>query len=364
MDQNHLKLNFNNFIVEKHCSYADDYKLGVYQLMKLKGVLGAGAFSQVRKVTHRKTRAIRAMKVINKSRLSTAELQQKFINEINVLRQLDHPHILKLFEFYQDEKNYYIIIELCTGGELFDKIIEKGQFSEKEACYVMKQILSAIYYAHNLNIVHRDLKPENILLDITSQGNYNIKVVDWGTAKIFNPKQSINEKFGTLYYIAPEVLQKNYNEKCDIWSCGVIFYILLSGMPPFNGRTDQDIQKSILRGVYTMDGDIWDLVTDLAKDLIKNMLQLDITKRFSAKQVLEHPWFNQAHQIPMEKGIVQSRLKNLMNFRAEQKLQQATLMFIGSTMISKEEKNQLVSQQIIIARCKPSKRWILTAMEF
>ncbi|CAK68384.1 unnamed protein product (macronuclear) [Paramecium tetraurelia] len=334
MDQNHLKLNFSQFIVEKQNSYTDDYKLG--------GVLGVGAFSQVRKVTHRKTRAIRAMKVISKSRLSTAELQQKFINEINVYKQLDHPHILKLYEFYQDEKNYYIIIELCTGGELFDKIIEKGSFSEKEASYVMKQIMSAVLYAHNQNIVHRDLKPENILLDITSQGNYNVKVVDWGTAKIFSPNQQINEKFGTLYYMAPEVLKRNYNEKCDIWSCGVILYILLSGMPPFGGKSDADIQKNILYGKYLLEGDVWNSASAHAKDLVTKMLQYDVQKRLSAKQVLEHPWFLQQHQEKVDKQVVQGRLKNLMNFRAEQKLQQATLMFIGTTMISKEEKNQLM----------------------
>ncbi|CAD8042862.1 unnamed protein product [Paramecium primaurelia] len=334
MDQNHLKLNFSQFIVEKQNSYTDDYKLG--------GVLGVGAFSQVRKVTHRKTRTIRAMKVISKSRLSTAELQQKFINEINVYKQLDHPHILKLYEFYQDEKNYYIIIELCTGGELFDKIIEKGSFSEKEASYIMKQIMSAILYAHNQNIVHRDLKPENVLLDITSQGNYNVKVVDWGTAKIFSPNQQINEKFGTLYYMAPEVLRRNYNEKCDIWSCGVILYILLSGTPPFNGRTDAEIQKSILNGKYSLEGEVWDIVSQQAKDLVTKMLQYDVQKRINAKQVLEHNWFQQQHQEKLDKQVVQGRLKNLMNFRAEQKLQQATLIFIGTTMISKEEKNQLM----------------------
>ncbi|CAD8170533.1 unnamed protein product [Paramecium octaurelia] len=334
MDQNHLKLNFSQFIVEKQNSYTDDYKLG--------GVLGVGAFSQVRKVTHRKTRAIRAMKVISKSRLSTTELQQNFINEINVYKQLDHPHILKLYEFYQDEKNFYIIIELCTGGELFDKIIEKGSFSEKEASYVMKQIMSAVLYAHNQNIVHRDLKPENVLLDITSQGNYNVKVVDWGTAKIFSPNQQINEKFGTLYYMAPEVLKRNYNEKCDIWSCGVILYILLSGIPPFGGKTDLEIQKSISYGKYTLDSDVWNSVSAHAKDLVSQMLQYDVQKRLSAKQVLEHPWVQLQHQEKVDKQIVQCRLKNLVNFRAEQKLQQATLMFIGTTMISKEEKNQLM----------------------
>lgn len=140
-------------------------------------MLGTGAFSQVRKVTNRKTKAVRAMKIINKKSLTNAEDQFKFVNEVEILRNMDHPHILKIYEFYQDTNNYYIILELCTGGELFAKIIEKGSFSEKEASYIMRQIDSAVLYAHNHNVVHRDLKPENILLDITSDGTYNIKVV-------------------------------------------------------------------------------------------------------------------------------------------------------------------------------------------
>lgn len=143
------------------------------------------------------------MKIINKKSLTNAEDQFKFVNEVEILRNMDHPHILKIYEFYQDTNNYYIILELCTGGELFAKIIEKGSFSEKEASYIMRQIDSAVLYAHNHNVVHRDLKPENILLDITSDGTYNIKVthqsfqynrpllltspqiVDWGTSKVF-----------------------------------------------------------------------------------------------------------------------------------------------------------------------------------
>lgn len=138
-----------------------DYKLGgvlgklSIVLVYLTSIQGTGAFAQVRKVTNRKTKAVRAMKVVEKKKISSYEDQRKFICEIQVLRQLDHPNILKLYEFYQDQKNYYIIIELCTGGELFDKIIEQGNFSEREASYVMKQLLGAVLYAHNHNIVHR-----------------------------------------------------------------------------------------------------------------------------------------------------------------------------------------------------------------
>jgi len=331
----HLNINFSSFINEKTGSYNVDYKLG--------GVLGTGAFAQVRKVTNRKTKAVRAMKVVEKKKVSTYEEQRKFICEIQVLRQLDHPNILKLYEFYQDQKNYYIIIELCTGGELFDKIIEQGSLSEKEASYIMKQLLGAVVYAHNHNIVHRDLKPENILLDITSDGGYNIKVIDWGTAKSFDPTQKMTEKFGTPYYIAPEVLAKSYNEKCDIWSCGVILFILLSGYPPFPGKNDKEIMKNVLKGEYSLESEEWKYASEEAKDLIRRMLSYDPTKRLSAKEALEHKWFEKVlTKEKVNKELIQHNLRNLKNFRAEQKLQQATFTFIASQLASKEEKQQLM----------------------
>ncbi|EAR82072.2 calmodulin-domain kinase (macronuclear) [Tetrahymena thermophila SB210] len=330
----HLQIKFSKLINAKTGSYTDDYKLG--------GVLGVGAFSQVRKVTNRKTKAVRAMKIINKRSLTNSEDQQKFINEVEILRLLDHPHILKIYEQYQDNNNYYIILEMCTGGELFAKIIEKGSFSEKEASYIMNQIVSAVFYAHNHKIVHRDLKPENILLDITSDGTYNIKIVDWGTSKIFEQDEVMVEKFGTPYYIAPEVLKKSYNEKCDVWSCGVILYILLSGTPPFGGKNELEIMANVEKGQYSLEGDNLKHVSEEAKDLIRQMLEYNPKNRLSASQVLEHKWFSLIEQKEtIDTEAFRARLLALRNFRAERKLQQAALTFIASQCTSKDEKNQL-----------------------
>lgn len=155
-------------------------------------------------------------------------------SEVSVLKSIDHPNIIKLFELYQDDTNYYLITEHCQGGELFERIKSAENFSEKEAADYMKQILSAVYYCHERQIVHRDLKPENLLFDQKKQ-NANIKVIDFGTSRKFDPTKKLTKRLGTPYYIAPEVLKKNYDEKCDVWSCGVILYILLCGYPPFNG---------------------------------------------------------------------------------------------------------------------------------
>ncbi|KRX01424.1 Protein kinase-like domain [Pseudocohnilembus persalinus] len=283
---------------------------------------GEGAYSTVRKVIHRKTKNVRAMKIIKKSHLTSDEQKSKFVNEIEILRQLDHPHILKLFEFYQDHDNYYIIVEMATGGELFQKIKEKGVFSEKEASVVMYQILLAVVYAHNSNIVHRDLKPQNILLDTTKEGNSYIKVVDWGTSKFFEKGKSMTEVFGTAYYIAPDVLKRQYNEKCDIWSCGVILYILLSGGPPINGKSQQDIIQNIQKGTtINYNGQAWSNISQSAVDILKKMLEYKQDQRWSATQCLEHKWF-------YEMGV-------------KSKEQKATLTFIASQLTSKEEKYML-----------------------
>jgi len=152
------------------------------------------------------------------------------------LSKLDHPNILKLYEVYTDEKRYYIVTELCKGGELFDEILKKGIFTEKEAAKIIQQILQAVAYFHELNIVHRDLKPENVLID--KELNNTLKIIDFGTSIEVQEHENLTNTHGTSYYIAPEVLNKKYNKKCDVWSVGVILYILLSGKPPFDGNND------------------------------------------------------------------------------------------------------------------------------
>lgn len=158
-------------------------------------------------------------------------------NEINNLKGLDHPNIVKMYQYFEDEKRYYIITDICKGGELFDEIIARGKFSENDAAKLIKQVLLCINYCHEKKIVHRDLKPENILLESNKDFD-QIQIIDFGTSVFCDDKEYLDEKLGTPYYIAPEVLAKKYGSKCDLWSIGVITYIILSGIPPFNGATD------------------------------------------------------------------------------------------------------------------------------
>ena len=230
--------------------------------------LGAGAFGLVQKVKHKSSGQIRAMKIIKKS----SRYSNKNLKEIENLKLLNHPNIVKLYEYYFDRKNIYIITEYCEGGELFDKIKERNTyFSEKDAAKILKAVLQAVAYCHSMGVVHRDLKPENILLE----GNdfEHIKLIDFGTSTVINKNKKFNERLGTAYYIAPEVLSKNYDEKCDLWSVGVIMYILLTGEPPFNGKNDDEIIKNVKTQSINYESKKLRHVSIEGKDLLKKFLE-------------------------------------------------------------------------------------------
>ena len=219
----------------------------------------------------------RAMKIIMKKN-DTAQ------NEIEIMRKISHPHIVNIFDIYEDTKKYYIMMEFFEGGELFEAISEQRTFTEIDCAHIIKQILSALNYLHSKNIMHRDLKPENIMLThklSKKNKKYEVKIIDFGTAKIFKKEQKETKFIGISYYIAPEVLKESYDEKCDIWSCGVIMFILLCGYPPFNGNTNDGIYNNIRNNQPYFHGEDWKDMTPDAVDLLQNMLNKQPNKRFS-----------------------------------------------------------------------------------
>ena len=208
----------------------------------------------------------------------------------------------------------------------------------------MKQLISGICYCHQKGIVHRDLKPENILMEDKS-GDLSLKIIDWGCAKTIKKKERLHQADGTAYYIAPEVLKNDYDEKCDVWSCGIIFYILLCGYPPFNGDTDEDIFQAILREEVVFPEEEWDSVSDEAKNLINKLLTKNPKKRISALDSLQDVWFkNNQEKTTSDKNLAKNVLSNMKKFKKDRKLEKATIAFIINQLVLKDERNELEKQ--------------------
>jgi len=327
-----FKIKAGDFVSKKVGKIRDHYRIGK--------VLGSGAFGEVRLCLHKDTQTQRAVKVLRKNLLDDKEMDM-LKNEITILKDMDHPNIVKMYEFLEDEKRIYIVTEICKGGELFDEILNRSKFDEKDAATVMKQLLSAINYCHQKNIVHRDLKPENMLLE-QDKDLEKLKIVDFGTSLTFDSDRALDEKLGTAYYIAPEVIKKSYNEKCDLWSCGVIMYILLSGEPPFNDpKADNEaIMKKVEKGKYDISKGVWKTISKEAKDLIKKLLTYKADDRISAEEALQHSWIADS-KIEVDSTAASNALGNLKTFRSGQKLKVAAASYIGSQLISKSEKEKL-----------------------
>lgn len=211
-----IKISRSNFVNIKRGRLEDHYEI----LDKL----GTGAYGFVYKAIDRRTSQVRAIKTLEIP--ENKEKYNRVIEEVNILRSLDHPNILTIFEVIQENKKLHIVTELCTGGELFERIINSGHLSENLAARIMYDVMKAVMYCHNAGIVHRDLKPENLLFE-NKAPNALLKVIDFGTSKKLSPNTKLKSLMGTAYYIAPEVIDGRYDVKCDVWSCGVILYILL-----------------------------------------------------------------------------------------------------------------------------------------
>mmetsp|Transcript_25961 Transcript_25961/g.54696 ORF Transcript_25961/g.54696 Transcript_25961/m.54696 type:complete len:451 (+) Transcript_25961:665-2017(+) len=277
-------------------------------------VLGSGHHGSVRQCMNRTTGVRYAVKTIDKSQLSVKPgcLQR----EILLLDEMKHENVIELVDVFEDERYLHIVTDLCTGGELFDKIVERassntrgtGCFSEGEAARILHQLLTALQYLHRRNIVHRDIKPENILFQ-SSHPDSPIKIIDFGLARKHYADRGeppMRTVVGTPYYIAPDVLRKSYDKACDLWSVGVIAYILFSGYPPFNGNNNNEVYESVKRGMYWFPQEDWKNVSVGARDFIHRLLQKDPRKRMTVEQALRHPWLvgQMQCQVPSQKRPV------------------------------------------------------------
>jgi len=260
-----------------------------HDVWDVKEKLGSGSFGVVRRCIRKKDKKIGAVKIIKKSGLSEKELKN-LERETAILYKADHPNCVRMYDAYDSKHYLYLIMELCEGGELFDAITEEEQFNEKKAAEVIKQIALALQYLHAHDIVHRDLKPENVLY--SSEAKKTLKLMDFGLAKALDANDSTLEtRCGTLHYVAPEVLGRSpYTHKCDLWSLGVILYVLLCGYLPFYHDDRTMTAKLVRRGTFDFDEEDWGHISKGAKDLISSLICKDVDKRIDTKDVLQDKW--------------------------------------------------------------------------
>ncbi|XP_028654960.1 calcium/calmodulin-dependent protein kinase type 1D-like [Erpetoichthys calabaricus] len=299
--------------------------------------LGSGAFSEVYLVKEKKTGKNFALKCVKK----TAKMQDTNLeNEIAVLKRIKHDNIVSLEDFYESQSHFYLVMQLVSGGELFDRILDRGTYTEKDASVVIRQVLEAVNYLHQNGIVHRDLKPENLLY-YSSEENSKIMVSDFGLSKI-EENGIMSTACGTLGYVAPEVLtQKPYSKAVDCWSVGVITYILLCGYPPFYEETESRLFSKIMKAEYEFDSPFWDDISESAKDFIRNMMQKNPKMRFTCDQALRHPWI--AGMTARTHNIYRSVSVQIQKNFAKSKWRQA---FNATTVVNHMKKLHLSSSEV------------------
>ena len=336
-----LKVSINTIIEENSGLPTQKYKI----ISKL----GDGSYGIVYLAVNIITKQNVAMKKINKVKENTID-DMEIKNEIEILKKLDHTNIVKIIEFFSTPKAYYIITDFCGCGELYNQI--KHQYTEGQLAVLFYQVLSGLYYLHTKNIVHRDLKLENILIsEIEKDNNTNekyfwVKIIDFGTAKIFEKNKNEKAVVGSSYYIAPEVLHKNYNEKCDTWSVGVILYMLIVGRAPFDGKSDDEIIENIEKGEFNSKHPKMLNSSDEVQDLVKKLLEVNVKKRLSPSEALKHPWFKKFNGKSLysniDKKTIIIYLNRLRKFEINSKFQQMVLAFIVHNIPNNNESKDIL----------------------
>ncbi|CAM8985953.1 unnamed protein product [Rhodiola kirilowii] len=293
--------------------------------------LGKGQFGITYLCTEVATGHLYACKSILKRKLITKADRDDVKREVQLLQHLSgQPNVVEFKGAYEDRQSVHLVMELCAGGELFDRIIAQGQYSERAAAAMCRQIVNVVHICHFMGVMHRDLKPENFLLSSTDE-NAMLKATDFGLSVFIEEGKVYRDVVGSAYYVAPEVLQRSYGKEIDVWSAGVILYILLSGVPPFWGDGETAIFNSILKGELDFESEPWPSISYSAIDLVRKMLTQDPKKRLTAAQVLEHPWIRvggDATDKPLDSAVL-SRMKQ---FRAMNKLKQLALKVIAENL--------------------------------
>ena len=306
--------------------------------------LGSGSYGSVYQAKNLIMDNIVAIKMIEKVQENMVD-DLEIKNEVNILKSLSHPNIVKIYEFFDTVIYYYIVTEYCKRGELFSYIT--NVYNERQLAVLFYQVFSGLCYLHEKKILHRDLKLENLMVSevekdlVTGEEYFWIKIIDFGTAKIFQKNKTEKTIIGSSYYIAPEVLKKKYNEKCDTWSVGVILYMTLAGCAPFDGEDDHEIIKSIKIGKYNKNDERFSKHSPEVKDLLNKLLERNIDKRLSAKEALNHPWFEKYGGRNLFSNFkpedIKPYIENLFNYKYNSKLQELVIAFLVHNLSNNDE---------------------------
>ncbi|KAH9749496.1 calcium-dependent protein kinase 21 [Citrus sinensis] len=309
----------------------------IRQFYTLGKELGRGQFGITYLCTENSTGNSYACKSILKRKLVNKQDREDIKREIQIMQHLaGQQNIVEFRGAYEDRQSVHLVMELCSGGELFDKIIAQGHYTEKAAAALCRAIVNVVHHCHFMGVMHRDLKPENFLLS-NKDGGAMLKATDFGLSVFIDEGKVYRDIVGSAYYVAPEVLRRSYGKEIDVWSAGVILYILLSGVPPFWAETEKGIFDAILKGGVDFESEPWLLISDSAKDLVRKMLIQDPKKRITSAEVLEHPWMREGGEAS-DKPIGSAVLSRMKQFRAMNKLKKMALKVIAEALSEEEIK--------------------------
>lgn len=297
--------------------------------------LGKGQFGITRLVIEKSTGDAYACKTISKRKIATKDEMEDVRREIQIMHHLSgHPNVVEFKGAYEDSEQIHIVMELCSGGELLDRVSERGYYRENDAARIMRVILEVVEHCHNMNVVHRDLKPENFLFsDETSEAR--LKAVDFGLSSFYNEGTAMTDLVGSPYYMAPEVIQRSYGKAADIWSCGVICFILLCGNPPFTGKNAHEIFQSIQHDALDFTRQPWRRISPEAKDCIQRMLAKEPHQRSSASEILRHEWLVD-HGVAADEPLQPEILHRMRHFACMNKLKKEALKILASSLPPEE----------------------------
>jgi len=300
---------------------------------------GMGSYASCYRVFNKSTWKPRLIKKMSKGQTRHIET---IINEVNITKSLDHPHIVQYYETFEDDSFVYMVIEILSGGELADRLLTEDHFTERRSALIVFQLLRALTYMHSQNICHRDLKTENMVFQTNEAIDKTaLKIIDFGLATTYSPGEVLTYKCGSPFVVAPQVLKGQYTEKCDLWSVGIIMYACLVGYPPFYGSSDADIVLKVRMGTFTFNKADWESITFEAKDLICRLLAMDEKCRPTAFEALHDKWINMFVNRQMDVPLKNTLAASLRTFASFPRLKRFGMVGMAKDMTKDELKPQI-----------------------